>query len=134
MPNYEYRCLDCRRRFLVFLSYQEYGKKPVVCSHCGSSNIQRKIGKVRIGRSDESRLQSMADSDNLDRIDEDPRALGRMMRQMSSELGEDMGPEFHEVVNRLEKGQSPEEIEQNLPDLGGDESASSGFGSSDLEV
>jgi hypothetical protein len=42
------------------------------------------------------------------------------MRKMSSEMGEDLGPEFTEVVERLEKGQSPEDIEQELPDLGGD--------------
>jgi hypothetical protein len=41
-----------------------------------------------------------------------------MMRQMSSEMGEEMGPEFDEVVNRLEAGQSPEEIESAIPDLG----------------
>ena len=34
-----------------------------------------------------------------------------MMRKMSSEMGEDMGPEFDEVVGRLEAGQSPEDIE-----------------------
>jgi hypothetical protein len=45
-----------------------------------------------------------------------------MMRQMSDEMGEDLGPEFDEVVDRLERGQSPEEIEKDLPDLGaGDE-------------
>ena len=27
-----------------------------------------------------------------------------------------MGPEFHEVVDRLEAGQSPEDIEQSLPE------------------
>ena len=39
------------------------------------------------------------------------------MRKMSSEVGEEMPPEFDEVVNRLEAGQSPEEIEKHLPDL-----------------
>jgi hypothetical protein len=43
-----------------------------------------------------------------------------MMRQMSQELGEDMGADFDEVVDRLEKGQSPEDIERDLPDLGSD--------------
>jgi hypothetical protein len=52
-------------------------------------------------------------------VDEnDPRAMGRMMRQMSSELGEEMPPEFDEVVGRLEAGESPEEIEQSMPELG----------------
>jgi hypothetical protein len=37
---------------------------------------------------------------------------------MSRETGEDLGPEFSEVVGRLESGQSPEQIEKDLPDLG----------------
>ena len=36
---------------------------------------------------------------------------------MSGELGEDMPPEFGEVIDRLEAGQSPEEIEESMPDL-----------------
>ncbi len=52
-----------------------------------------------------------------------------MMRQMSQEIGEDMGPEFDEVIGRLEAGQSPEDIEQAIPDLGaGEDSAGGGFG------
>jgi Flp pilus assembly protein TadB len=43
------------------------------------------------------------------------------MRQMSSEMGEDLGDEFHEVVDRLEKGQAPEEIEKAIPNLVGEE-------------
>jgi hypothetical protein len=34
-------------------------------------------------------------------------------------MGEDMGPEFDEVIDRLESGQSPEDIEGSMPDLGG---------------
>jgi hypothetical protein len=40
-----------------------------------------------------------------------------MMRKMGTEMGEEMPPEFGEVVDRLEKGQSPEDIEKELPDL-----------------
>jgi putative FmdB family regulatory protein len=131
MPNYDYRCLNCKRRFDIYMSYEEYGSKPVTCPHCQSSHVQRRIGRVRIGRSDTSRMESLADPAALDSIDQDPRAMGRMMRQMSSEMGEEMGPEFHEVVNRLESGQSPEQIDQELPELGsggGDDSGESDFG------
>jgi hypothetical protein len=79
-----------------------------------------------MARSDESRMEEMADPSKLAGLDEDPQSLGRMMRQMSSQMGEDMGPEFHEVVDRLESGQSPEEIEKNLPDLGGGEGGDAG--------
>jgi len=74
---------------------------------------------VAVLRSEESRLESLADPSNLAGLDEnDPRSLARWMRKMSNEMGEDLGDEFNEVVDRLEAGQSPEEIEQALPDLG----------------
>lgn len=132
MPAYEYRCLDCRKRFEVFVSYSEYGTHEVSCTHCGSKRIQRRIGRVRVARSDESRLESLADPDNLAGLEDDPRTLGRMMRQMKSELGEDMGGVFDEVVDRLEKGQSPEDIERDLPELGSEEGGDFG-GMSDLD-
>jgi putative FmdB family regulatory protein len=121
MPTYDYRCLDCKKRFEKFFSFSDYGKVAVVCPHCGSQNVSRKIGRIRVARSEESRmerLEGLADPARMDSLDKDPRELGRMMRSMSTEMGEDMGPEFHEVVNRLEAGQSPDEIEKNLPDLG----------------
>ena len=119
MPNYPYRCLDCKKRFEIYMTYSEYGVLAVVCPHCESQNVQRRIGRVRFARSEESRLESLADTDNLDGLEEDPRALGKMMRKMSREMGEDMGPEFDEVIDRLESGQSPEDIEGSMPDLGG---------------
>jgi putative FmdB family regulatory protein len=127
MPNYEYRCHNCRRRFDVFMSYQEYGSRKVTCPHCQSDHVGRKIGRVRVARSDESRLENLADPANMEGLDEDPRTLGRMMRHMSSEIGGEMGPEFNEVVSRLERGHAPDEIERDLPDLGLDDSGG-GFG------
>jgi putative FmdB family regulatory protein len=121
MPTYQYRCKDCHRRFEVFMAYSEYGTRTINCTHCASTNVERRIGRVRIARSEESRLENLADPSKLEGLEDDPRALGRMMREMSGEMGEDMGPEFDEVINRLESGQSPEEIEKALPDLGGED-------------
>jgi len=118
MPNYSYTCLDCKTRFTIFLSYQEYEKWQPACPDCGSQNITRRLGRVRFARSEESRLDAMADPDKLAGLEDDPRAMASLMKQMSSELGEDPGEEFHEVIDRLEKGQSPEEIERDLPALG----------------
>ena len=118
MPFYRYRCLDCKKRFEVFLTYSEYGTRPVSCLHCGSQNVQRRIERIRIARSEESRLDDLVDPDKLEGLEDDPKALGRMMRQVKNEMGEDAGPEFDEVIDRLEAGQSPEEIEEAIPDLG----------------
>jgi putative FmdB family regulatory protein len=129
MPIYQYRCLDCQKKFELYISYEEYGNRSVQCKHCGSQNIQRRIGRVRVAKSEESRLENLADPSNLAGLEDDPRALGRMMRQMGSEMGEDLGPEFDEVIDRLESGQSPEEIEDAIPDLG----EGGGMGAGDLD-
>jgi putative FmdB family regulatory protein len=125
MPTYQFVCLDCHKRFDVFLTYQEYGTRSVHCPRCNSENVQRRIGRVRFARSEESRLESLADPGQLEGLEDDPKSLGRMMRQMSREMGEDMGPEFDEVIDRLESGQSPEEIEEAIPGIGED---GGGFG------
>ena len=93
---------------------------PVSCPACSGMNPERIIRPVRISRTEQARLDSLTDPSLLDGLDDDPQTLGKMMREMSRELGEDMGLEFDEVVDRLEKGQSPEEIERDLPDLGAD--------------
>jgi putative FmdB family regulatory protein len=126
MPTYQYRCKDCHRRFEVFMNYSEYGTRTISCTHCASNNVERRIGRIRIARSEESRLENLADPSKLEGLEDDPRALGRMMREMSGEMGEDMGPEFDEVIDRLESGQSPEDIEKALPDLGGEEAGGLG--------
>ncbi len=118
MPYYQYRCLNCRKRFEIYLSYIEYGEKAVHCPHCSSDQVQRLIGRIRIAKSEENRLDSLTDPTGLEGIENDPRALGKMMRKMSNEMGEDVGPEFDEVVDRLEAGQSPEDIEKAIPNLG----------------
>lgn len=78
--------------------------------------MRRRMTKVRIAKSDDSRMESMANGiTSLDALENDPKALGKMMRQMGNEMGEDLPTEFDEVVDRLEAGQSPEEIESSLP-------------------
>ncbi len=118
MPNYEYVCNQCQKHFEIYQTYQEYGQQKITCPNCESSNVRRIIPAVRIARSEESRIENMVDPAQLGAIDEDPQALGKLMRQMGSELDEDMGPEFDEVVSRLEKGQKPDEIEKEMPNLG----------------
>lgn len=122
MPTYDYLCLDCNKRFAEYQTYEDYGSVDVKCAQCEGSNLQRIIGRVRFARSEESRLESLADPSEWGDIDEnDPRSMARVMRKMGSELGEDLPAEFEEVVDRLEAGESPEAIEASMPDLGGDD-------------
>jgi hypothetical protein len=92
---------------------------PPPCPRCGSKNLTRMVSRVAVLRSEESRLDNLADPSNMGDLDEnDPKSVARWMRKMGNETGEDLGDEFHEVVNRLEAGEAPEEIEKSMPDLG----------------
>jgi hypothetical protein len=51
------------------------------------------------------------------------------LREMSSEVGEDMGPEFDEVMGRLERGENPDDIEASMPDLPDNPLTGGGLGS-----
>ena len=123
MPIYEYLCHDCGRRVsILWRSFSEIGTTKPRCPRCGSENLTRLISRVAVVRSEESRLEDLADPSSLAGLDEnDPKSIARWMRRMSHELGEDLSPEFEEVVDRLEAGQSPEEIEEAMPDLGAGE-------------
>jgi putative FmdB family regulatory protein len=121
MPTYDFICNKCDKRFEVFLTFNEYGKKAVHCASCQSDNVRRRMTKVRIARSESSRAEAAANEfSNLEDIEDNPKALAHMMKKMGSEMGQDLPTEFNEVVDRLESGQSPAEIESALPDLGAD--------------
>ncbi|MCB0193837.1 MAG: zinc ribbon domain-containing protein [Anaerolineae bacterium] len=121
MPIYEYGCYHCRKRVNVFFrSFSEVETKEAACPRCGGTHLKRLVSKVAVLRSEESRLENLADPSSLAGLDEnDPKSIARWMRKMSSEMGEDLGSEFNEVVDRLEAGEGPDSIEKSMPDLGG---------------
>ncbi|MFW5940286.1 MAG: FmdB family zinc ribbon protein [Chloroflexota bacterium] len=127
MPVYTFRCLDCQRMVQHTYSFSEYETATPTCPHCGSENLKRRIGRVALAKSEDARMDSLMDESALAGLDEeDPKSLGRFMRKMSQEMGEDLGDEFGEVVDRLESGQSPDEIEEALPELGDEGGAMGG--------
>ena len=119
MPIYEYRCADCKRKVSVFfrsLSVVDHGAAR--CPICGGSHLTRLVSRVRTIRSEEARLDSLADDTMLSGLDEkDPKSMGRWMRKIAAESGEAMPAEFDEVVGRLESGEDPENIEKSMPEL-----------------
>ena len=129
MPIYEYRCHDCGRRVTLFWrSFSEVEESSPHCSFCGGERLTRLVSRVAVVRSEESRLDDLADPSSLAGLDEnDPKSMARWMRKMSREMDEDLGPEFNEVIDRLESGQSPEDIEESMPDLGGEPGAEGEF-------
>ncbi len=121
MPIYEYFCYDCTKRVNVFFrTMSEASDANATCPTCSGRRLHRLVSRVRMLRSEDSRLESMADDPSLlaGLESEDPRALASFMRRMSDEMGEPMDEEMSEVMDRLEAGESPESIEESMPDSG----------------
>ena len=153
MPIYEYQCASCGR-VLNFLVRSTAGHKPPPCPKCGHAKMERVLSRfapIKGGKkagAEPSSLNhppsSMSPSDGGDDIppgverllseaegmdQNDPRAMGHFMRKMAAETGEPMPDEMNEVVRRLEAGEDPEKIEDQLGDgFGADDDGGRGAG------
>ena len=105
MPIYEYRCEKCRRVTSV-LTTRVSEKVEAVCSHCGAKKMNRLMSRFAMPRSEESRMESLADPSKMGDIDEnDPKSVARMMKRMGKEMGDEFsGPEFDEAIEEIESG------------------------------
>jgi putative FmdB family regulatory protein len=102
MPIHEYRCAGCGRRSQLFFRSFAAVRDPDACPHCGAAALTRLPPRVRLVRSEESRLEDLADPSSLGDVDEnDPRSVARWAKRMGSELGEDMGPELDEAIEEM---------------------------------
>ncbi len=74
--------------------------------------MTRLISKVAVLKSEESRLENLTDPSSMGDLDEnDPKSMARWMRRMGSEMGEDVGPEFDDMVGRMEAGEMPDDVD-----------------------
>ena len=92
MPIYEYSCRQCRRK-MSFLVMSPVSFHPV-CKFCKSEDLDQLFSRFAMPRSEENRLESLADPSSLSGLDEnDPGSVARWMKKMGKELGEDFGGE-----------------------------------------
>ena len=109
VPIYEFRCGGCSRRVSVF---QRSISAPLnaACPHCGSADMRRLVSRFAVVRGEDALLDGMDDDSLLSGVDEnDPRSVATWARKMGSRFGEDLGPEFDEMVERMEGGEMPGE-------------------------
>src|SRR5689334_22686116 len=91
MPIYEYRCGACKRKVTV-LTLRASETVDAVCDRCGSRDLTRLMSRFAMVRSEDSRLDDLADPSSLSGLDEnDPKSMARWMRKMGKELGEEAG-------------------------------------------
>lgn len=109
MPIYEYRCLDCGG-YLSVLVRGFSDPADLRCRRCHGGRLRKLVSRFAVLHSEEDRLERLADPSMFGDVDEnDPRSVARWARRMGQEVGEDLGDEFHEMVDRMEAGELPED-------------------------
>ncbi len=121
MPIYEYRCRQCGQKssFLLLSIKSEFDPR---CQHCGGTDLVRLVSRVAILKSEEDRLESLADPSKLGEFDEnDPKSLARWLKKFGREMGDELGPDFDEEIDRAmaeaEKAEAGEELSDEESDL-----------------
>jgi putative FmdB family regulatory protein len=110
MPIYEYRCNKCNKKVSVLTLRVSEVVEPE-CDRCGSKNLSRLMSRFAMVKSDEARLDALADPSSFSGLDEnDPKSMARWMRKMGKELGDEFsGEDFDQMVEELEAGKMPDE-------------------------
>ena len=124
MPIYEFECRKCRRRFgTLVISHARIAE--VRCKACGAADLERLWSRFASPKSEEARMESLADPSNLAGLDEnDPQSVARLMKKMGREMGEDLGEDFDQALEQ--------EMASGPGEAAGGETPSPGSTSDDL--
>ena len=111
MPIYEYRCNGCNKRVSVF-QRNINSSTAAVCPNCGGSDLSRLVSRFAVVRNEDQMLDSLDDDSLLSGVDEnDPRSVAAWARKMQSKMGEEVEPEFEEMIDRMEAGEMPDDLD-----------------------
>jgi len=134
MPIYEFYCPDCHRIFNFYSKSVNTQKRPF-CPKCGKVKLERWMSVFATvknkGESTSEEDMSMPDLDDAkmekamdvlareaEHIDEDdPRQAANLMRKLTDMTGLKLGPGMEEALKRMEAGEDPEQIEEEMGDI-----------------
>jgi putative FmdB family regulatory protein len=143
MPIYEYACPKCRVIF-NFLSKRTNPDRLPVCPKCGNKKMNKQMSRFAMSRGlkeptaksePESGEPPMPDFDDprmerammemerdMEHLDENnPKHMAHMMRKMKDLMPPGTMPkELDVAIKRLEAGEDPEKIEEDMGDVLGD--------------
>ena len=131
MPIYEFYCAHCHRVFSVLSRVVSTDRTPA-CPRCRRTGLTRRVSAFAIskGRREEPKPEPSPDQDagrfeqalaalagEMDSIDEnDPRQGAQLMRKLFSATGMPIASGMQEALRRMEAGEDPERIEEQMGD------------------
>jgi putative FmdB family regulatory protein len=132
MPIYEFYCRKCNTIYSFFSRTVNTERIPN-CPKCKRVKLKRQMSifaRVSGGKEeasgddmpkiDEAKIEKAMTmlAGEADKINEDdPRQAAMLMRKLSNATGMNLGPGMEEALSRMERGEDPEKIEEEMGDL-----------------
>jgi hypothetical protein len=134
MPIYEFYCPDNHKIYSFFARSLAYSGKTPRCPDNPKLRMERMISSFAVtGRAkekpdtplgsdlDDTRMEAaMAEMERefggMNSENPDPRQMARMMRKMTSMMGEKVPGTMEEMLRRMETGEDPEKLEEEYGD------------------
>jgi putative FmdB family regulatory protein len=136
VPIYEFYCADCHMLFNFLSRGVDTTARPA-CPRCGLPELERRPARFATLRRtaaegggededednpfpglDEERLERAMESmsGELEGLgdDEDPRHMARFFRRFGEAAGMKPGPRMEEMLRRLERGEDPDALEEEM--------------------
>lgn len=147
MPIYEFACPDCRKIF-SFLSKTINPSRLPVCPKCGNAKMVKQLSTFAMTRGgkdagedvtgetmpnlDDPRMErAMSELErDMEHMDENnPRHMAHLMKKMKDVMPPGTMPkEIDIAIKRLEAGEDPEKIEEDMGDVFGEMIGEAGAG------
>ncbi len=132
MPIYEFYCARCNTIYSFFSPAVNTGKIPI-CPKCKNVRLTRQMSvfaKISggekaednhpfLGRNEKKIEKELVKFANLaEKVkDDDSRAAAQLMRKFAETTGMKLGDNFQEALERIEQGEYPEKVEDELGDI-----------------
>lgn len=138
MPIYEFYCPGCHRIYNFLSRVINPAGRPA-CPRCGRAELERRVSLFAISKGreeaesgegglpdfDDARFEKAMEAmaEEVDSLDEnDPRSAAQVMRKLFGAAGMPVRGGMEEALRRMEAGEDPDQIEEELGDaLGGEE-------------
>lgn len=144
MPIYEFLCAACNRIY-SFHSFKVAPDKVPACPRCRATDLRRVPSRFGVAakkasgeaaggegpegddpRMEREMMRFAAELENMD--ENDPRAMAAAVRRMTEIAGEPVTPAMEEMIRRLEAGEDPEKVEEEMGDAIEEEMGEEGGG------
>ena len=131
MPIYEFYCKGCNTIYNFFSKFVNTEKVPF-CPHCKTTKLKRQMSVFATVSGnkeetdedmppiDEAKMEKVMAmlADEAEKINEDdPRQAAMLMRKLSDTAGLDLGFGMEEALSRMEAGEDPDKIEEEMGSL-----------------